>query len=74
MHVIVDGVRYRLNLNDRTVDAFLMNNMSAATIDFSTQYDRNRLIDGLISSIKQAMMNQIVQTMVDNGDSEKMDI
>lgn len=57
------------------MDAFLINTMSAATIDFSTQYDRERLRDGLTSSIKQAMMNQIVQTMANNGGSEEeMDI
>ena len=67
-------MRYRLNLNDRTVDAFLINTMSAATIDFSTQYGRDRLIDGLTSNIKQAMLNQIVQTMADNGNSEEIDI
>lgn len=67
LNVVADGERYRINLRTGQVDKLVFNPMYGKTIDFTTFYSFEQLRENLLTNLKQCMMNQIVQDMVDNG-------
>ena len=42
---VVDGHRYRLNLNTNSVDRLVLQDLNTTTVDFSTQYSADSLRD-----------------------------
>ena len=60
----MDGTRYRMNLTTGAVECLVVEGMDASTVDFSTQYHPDQLRDNLVQNIKLAMLNQMVQNIV----------
>lgn len=58
--------RYRINLDTDVVDKLVVGDMSVSTLDFSTKYGFNELRDNILTNIRQAMFNQIVQKTMDS--------
>jgi hypothetical protein len=70
VHFIVDGNRYRLKLSTGVVDRLVIGDMNAYTVDFSTQYNPTHLRDNLVLNVKNAMLNQIVQAVIDSTNTD----
>ena len=67
VNVIADGNRYIINLDTLRVDRLEFRETFVHTMDFTTQYQYIQLKNNLLQNIKQYMMNQIVQDILDNG-------
>ena len=50
-----------------TVKKLVFRPVDVQTMDFSTQFDDERLRENLFNNLRQCMMNQIIQAIVDNG-------
>jgi hypothetical protein len=57
--------RYIINLNTMRIFKLQFSDIDALTFDFSTMYTFEQLRDNLLANIKQYMMNQIVQSLLD---------
>lgn len=57
--------RYIINLNTMRIFKLQFFDIDALTFDFSTMYTFEQLRDNLLANIKQYMMNQIVQSLLD---------
>ena len=66
VHFIVNENRYRLNLSTNKVDRLVINDIQVQTVDFSTSYNPEQLKDNLAQNVKNAMLNQIVQKVIDS--------
>jgi hypothetical protein len=66
LHVVADGDRFMINLKTGQVDKLVVSTMSCTTMDFRTQYTFEQLRENILTNLKQCMMNQIVQEMVNN--------
>lgn len=66
VHFLVNGNRYRVNLETNKVDRLVVNDIHASTVDFSTSYNPTQLRDNLAQNVKTTMLNQIVQAVVDS--------
>lgn len=58
--------RYRLNLDTNVVDCLVVKDINVRTIDFSTSFNPTQLRDAFAQNIKNTMLNQIVQSILDN--------
>lgn len=72
--VVVDGVRFWIDVNpDATIDGarkikkLNFNLSSVSTMDFSTQYGYDQLMESLLQNIRQYMLNEVVQALIENG-------
>ena len=65
--VVVDGRRYRLDLNARTVESWILQDVEVNTMDFSTQYTPQTLRDVMVKNIQQWMLGEIVHAMSHNN-------
>lgn len=66
IHFLVNGNRYRINLQSLTVDRLVVSDMQATTVDFSTSYNPTQLRDNLAQNVKTTILNQMVQKVVDS--------
>ena len=67
VNVVADGYRYIVHLDTLRIDRFEFRETSVSTMDFTTQYQYVQLRNNLLQNIKQYMMSQIVQDILDNG-------
>lgn len=58
--------RYRLNLDTNVVDCLVVKDINVRTIDFSTSFNPTQLRDSFFQNIKNTMLNQIVQRILDS--------
>lgn len=65
LHFMMGGDRYFLNVSNGKIGRNSMREMPVQTLDFSTTYTYNFLLDSLLVNLKQYMMNDIVQHMID---------
>lgn len=71
---MVDGERYIIYLDSGKVDKLVFNEMLGTTVDFDTRHDSDALHEGLFVNVRAAMLNWIVQAMLDNGDETTIDL
>lgn len=57
VHVVANGMRFRLDLASLTIDALVASKVPASTIQFSTQHSPTTLKNSLVANIRQAMLN-----------------
>ena len=75
VHVIAKGVRtgvadrYVVNISTGNVKRLVFNDMPARTIDFETQYSPEQLRDNLFNNIRQYMLNEISERILEKTDS-----
>ena len=70
VHFVVNENRYRLNLQDNTIDRLVVKDINVSTVDFSTSYNPTQLRDNLVQNIKTTMLYQIVQSILDSKKEE----
>lgn len=71
---MANGDRYMVDLKTCIVYKFMFYPPSVETMDFSTQYTFEQLKQNLVTNIKQYMLNEIVQTLLDNTSTSTMTI
>ena len=64
---MVNGQRYKLDLNTNKAYVLKFNGLQVNSLDFSTQYSYGQLLDNLWSNIRQYMMNLTLQTLMSNS-------
>lgn len=74
VHFVVNENRYRLNINDNTVDRLVVKDINVSTVDFSTSYNPTQLRDNLVQNVKTTMLYQIVQGIVDSKETTPTDL
>ena len=63
---LANGYRYGVDIKNGTVSRLEFFGMTAYTVDFSTQYSADNLRDSLTTNVKNCIMSEIVQTMIDS--------
>ena len=72
LHLVVEGLRYKIDMNTGNVYYVSFRDIAAYTMDFTTKYTYIQLRENLLTNIKQYMMNEIVQKILDNGTLTKI--
>lgn len=70
VNFIVDGTRYRMNLTTGVVECLVVQDMDVSTVDFFTQYQPEQLRNNLVQNIKMAMLNRMVETIVNSRQTQ----
>ena len=66
VHFVVNGNRYRLNLKTNQVDRLVVQDIQVETVDFSTSYNPTQLRDNLAQNVRNTILNQIIQGVIDS--------
>lgn len=70
VNFIVGGTRYRMNLTTGVVECLVVQDMDVSTVDFFTQYQPEQLRNNLVQNIKMAMLNRMVETIVNSRQTQ----
>ena len=70
VNFIVGGTRYRINLTTGVVECLVVQDMDVSTVDFFTQYQPEQLRNNLVQNIKMAMLNRIVENIVNSRETQ----
>ena len=63
----VDGNRYRIDLDTNAIDRLVIQDMPATTVDFVPSFDITQLRDNLTKNIQNAMLNRVVQGIMESN-------
>jgi hypothetical protein len=66
VHFVLDGDRFRINLQTNVVDRLVVRDLPVVTLDFFSTCTPTQLRDSLSRNVKDAMLNQIVQKVIDS--------
>lgn len=66
------GVRCQVNIVSKEVKKLVFNEMTVSTVDFSTRYDYESIRNLMFSTIKQYMLNEFAQRIINNGNDENI--
>lgn len=70
-NAFVRNDRYRVALDSRKVYQ-IQSDLRGYTVDFSTSYQYSTLLDNLFINIRQIMMNDSIQAIIDNGNKTEI--
>ena len=70
VNFIVGSTRYRMNLTTGVVECLVVQDMDVSTVDFFTQYQPEQLRNNLVQNIKMAMLNRMVETIVNSRETQ----
>ena len=69
VHFVVNENRYRMNLSTNTVDRLVVQDIPVTTVDFSTSYNPTQLRDNLAQNVRNTVLNQIIQRIIDSKET-----